>query len=234
MFEREHGVIIACDVDDLEKLKELVEKTYGIEGIVGYKIGANLALQYGLKNIMEEIDFHLPVIYDHQKAGTDIPYIAEKFAMACKKANIKGVIIFPMAGRKSEEAFIEAIFKYEMIPMVGGEMTHEAYLAEDGGFLLDDAPGRMYEIAAKKGVEYFILPGNKEEALKKYHLLLTSLINEPKYCMPGIGRQGGEIRKAFTVLRGYPCYAIVGSAIYKSENIEEAAKRFAKEAMEFE
>jgi len=35
-------------------------------------------------------------------------------------------------------------------------------------------------------------------------------------------------------LRGYPCYAIIGSAIYKSENIEEAAKRFAKEAMEFE
>ncbi len=234
MFDKEHGIIIACDVSDLKKLKELVEKTKGIEGVVGYKIGGNFALKYGLKNIVDEIDFQLPVIYDHQKAGTDIPYMADKFASACKIAGIKGIIIFPFAGPKSEEAFIEAIFKKGLVPMIGGEMTHEKFLAEDGGYIVDSAPAKIYEIAAKRGVKYFILPGNKEEALKKYHLLLTSIINEPKYCMPGIGRQGGEIRKAFTILRGYPCYAIIGSAIYKSENIEEAAKRFAKEAMEFE
>ncbi len=234
MFEKEHGVIIACDVDSIDELHNLVENTYDIEGIVGYKIGANLALKYGLKKIMDEVDFHLPVIYDHQKAGTDIPYIAEKFAKACRHAGMKGVIIFPQAGPRSEEAFIDAIFANDMVPMVGGEMTHAAYLAEDGGFLLDDAPARIYEIAAKKGVEYFILPGNKEEAIKKYHLLLTSRINEPKYCMPGIGRQGGEIRKAFSLLRGYAAYAIIGSAIYKSDDVAMAAKRFAKEAMEFE
>lgn len=234
MFEREHGIIVACDVENIEKLRYLVEKTYGIEGIVGYKIGANLALQYGLKKIMEEIDFSLPVIYDHQKAGTDIPYIAEKFALACKSAGIKGVIIFPQAGPESEKAFIDELMKQELLPMVGGEMTHACYLAEDGGFLLDSAPARIYEIAARKGVEYFILPGNKEEAIKRYHLLLTGLINEPKYCMPGIGRQGGEIRKTFAILRGYPAYAIVGSSIYKSKDMTEAAKNFAKEAMEFE
>lgn len=234
MFEREHGIIIACDVEDIEKLRELIEKTYGIEGIVGYKIGANLALQYGLKNIMGEIDFQLPVIYDHQKAGTDIPYIAEKFAKSCRISGIKGIIIFPQAGPVSEKAFIDAIFSNELVPMVGGEMTHPSYLAEDGGFLKDDAPSIMYEIACRKGVEYFIVPGNKEEAIKKYHILLTGLINEPKYCMPGIGRQGGEIRKTFAILRGYPSYAIVGSSIYKSENIEKKAREFAMEAMEFE
>ena len=234
MFEREHGIIVACDVENIEKLKDLVEKTYGIDGIVGYKIGANLAIQYGLKNIIDEIDFQLPVIYDHQKAGTDIPYIAEKFARACKISGVKGVIIFPQAGPVSEEAFIDAIFLNEMVPMVGGEMTHPSYLAEDGGFLKDDSPSKMYEIACKKGVEYFIVPGNKEEAIKKYHLLLTNLINEPKYCMPGIGRQGGEIKKAFSILRGYPSYAIVGSSIYKSDDIERKAREFAEEAIEFE
>jgi len=234
MFEKEHGVIIACDVESIEELRNIVEKTCSIEGIVGYKIGANLALQYGLKNILSEIDFSLPVIYDHQKAGTDIPYIAEKFALACKRAGIKGVIIFPQAGPRSEEAFIDAIISNEMTPMVGGEMTHACYLAEDGGFIIDTAPARIYEIAARKKVEYFILPGNKEEAIKKYHLLLTNLINEPKYCMPGIGRQGGEIRKTFAVLRGYPAYAIIGSSIYKSKDIAKSAKQFAKEAMEFE
>ncbi|MBC7080932.1 MAG: orotidine 5'-phosphate decarboxylase [Thermoplasmatales archaeon] len=234
MFEKRHGVIIACDVEELKKLKEVVEKTQGIEGIVGYKIGANLALKYGLKNIMEEIDFQLPVIYDHQKAGTDIPQIADKFAKACKEAGVKGVIIFPQAGPKSEEAFIDAIFRNEMVPMVGGEMTHEKYLYENGGFIVDSAPSKIYEIAVRKKVEYFILPGNKEEAIKKYHMIIANMMNEPKYCMPGIGRQGGEIKKAFRLLLGYPSYAIVGSSIYDSDDIEKSAKLFAKEVIEFE
>jgi len=234
MFEHEHGIIVACDVDDMEALKQLYDATHDIEGIVGYKIGANLALQYGLKNIMEEVKFSLPVIYDHQKAGTDIPRMGEKFARACRNAGVKGVIIFPQAGPESEKAFIDSIIANEMVPMVGGEMTHTAYLAEEGGFLKDDAPSRIYEIAAKKGVEYFILPGNREEAMKRYHLLISGMINEPKYCMPGIGTQGGSVTKAFSILRGCPAYAIVGSAIYKSRDMRNAAQKFAREAMEFE
>jgi len=234
MFEKNHGVIVACDVT-IDKMEELIEKTYGIEGIVGYKIGANLAIEHGLKEVVKKIKkYGLPVIYDHQKAGTDIPRMASPFAKACKNSGIDSVIIFPQAGPKSEVAFIEAIKENGMVPMVGGEMTHEAYLMEDGGFLRDDAPAAMYEIAAKNDVEYFILPGNKIEAIKKYHLLLANIINEPKYCMPGIGSQGGEIEKTFSILRGYDAYAIIGSAIYKSENIEEAARKFAKEAMKFE
>lgn len=234
MFDTQHGIIIACDVEDLRTLKALVEETNDIEGVVGYKIGANLALRYGLKHITDEIDFQLPVIYDHQKAGTDIPRMGEKFARSCSASGMDGVIIFPQAGPKSEEAFIDAIFRHNMTPMVGGEMTHEQYLCEDGGYLLDDAPLRMYEVAARKNVEYFIVPGNKSEAIKRYHLFLTGIINEPKYCMPGIGTQGGSITNAFTVLRGYAAYAIVGSAIYRSSDVKRAARSFAQEAMAFE
>lgn len=234
MFEKEHGIIVACDVE-FEKLHEILENTYSIEGIVGYKIGANLAIEYGLKNVVKEIKkYGLPVIYDHQKAGTDIPRMAEPFSKACKNSGISGVIIFPQAGPESEVAFIEAIRKNGMVPMVGGEMTHQAYLVEDGGFIRDDAPAAMYDIAAKNGVEYFILPGNKIEAIKKYHLQIVSTINEPKYCMPGIGRQGGSIENVFSILRGYSAYAIIGSSIYEADDIEKAAKKFAMEAMKFE
>lgn len=233
MFEKDHGIIIACDVK-LNRLKEIVEKTEDIEGVVGYKIGSNLAIEYGLRNVIEEMNTNLPIIYDHQKAGNDIPYIAPKFAAACRGAGVKGVILFPFAGVSSEEAFIDAIMENEMVPMIGGEMTHPGFLAEDGGFIRDDAPAKIYEIGAKKGVEYFILPGNKEEAVKKYHFFIASLINEPKYCMPGIGRQGGEIERIFRILRGYPSYAIIGSAIYNSRDIRESAIKFSREAMKFE
>lgn len=235
LFEEEHGIIIACDVFSIQKFEELVEKTCHIEGVVGYKVGAILALTYGLKELTSIVKehCHLPTIYDHQKAGTDIPQMAEKFAKICSNAGIKGFIIFPQAGPKTEGAFIDAILKENMIPLVGGEMTHPAYIEKDGGFIRNDAPEEMYRIGAKKGVEYFIIPGNKEDAIEKYHSLLSSLIKKPKYCMPGIGRQGGEIEKAFSLLKGFPSYAIIGSSIYNSKDIEKATKVFCKEALKF-
>jgi len=52
--------------------------------------------------------------------------------------------------------------------------------------------------------------------------------------MPGIGSQGGKIEKAFSILEGRSAYAIVGSAIYKSNDIEKAAKELCIEALKFE
>lgn len=236
LFEREHGIIVACDVLSIQKFEELVKKTCHIKGVVGYKVGAILGLTYGLKELTSVIKENCshPTIYDHQKAATDIPQMAEKFAKACSNAGIKGFIIFPQAGPKTEEAFIDAILKENMVPLVGGEMTHPAYSEKEGGFIRDGAPEEMYRIGAKKGAEYFILPGNRGDAIKKYHAFLSAMIKKPKYCMPGIGRQGGEIEKAFSLLRGFPAYAIIGSSIYKSEDIEKATKVFCKEALKFE
>jgi orotidine-5'-phosphate decarboxylase len=53
------------------------------------------------------------------------------------------------------------------------------------------------------------------------------------FCMPGIGRQGGDIKSVFEATEGIPAYGIIGSAIYKAPNIRAAAKRFCDEALEF-
>ena len=236
LFEKEHGVIVACDVLSIEHFRELVSRTYHIEGIVGYKVGATLGLSYGLGALSEIVREHcdLPLIYDHQKAGTDIPQMGEKFAEVCSSSGINSMIIFPQAGPETEKAFIRAIFEKNMVPMVGGEMTHTAYLEKEGGFIKNDSPERIYRVGAENGVEYFILPGNRYDAIKKYNEFLSEMISAPKYCMPGIGSQGGEIGKAFSILKGRSAYAIVGSAIYRSSNIENAAKGFCSEALKFE
>lgn len=236
LFNREHGLIVACDVLTLQKFEELIRKTCHVEGVVGYKIGAILGLTYGLKTLTSIIkeNCSLPTIYDHQKAATDIPQMATKFAKVCSHADIKGFIIFPHAGPVTEEAFIDAIIKEHMVPFVGGEMTHPAYIKKEGGFIRDDAPLEMYRIGAQKGTEYFILPGNREDAIRQYHQSLSTLIENPKYCMPGIGSQGGEISRTFTILKGFSAYAIIGSSIYKSNNIERTTKTFCKEALKFE
>ncbi len=236
LFEKEHGIIVACDVVSIEDFRELVSKTYHIEGIVGYKVGATLGLSYGLKTLTDIVKEYctLPMIYDHQKAGTDIPQMGEKFAEVCSNGGMRSVIIFPQAGPETEKAFIKAIFDKKMVPMVGGEMTHPAYLEKEGGFIKNDSPERMYSIGAESGAEYFILPGNRYDAIRKYNEFLSGILPSPKYCMPGIGSQGGKIEKVFSILKGRAAYAIVGSAIYKSDDMEKAAKEFCGEALKFE
>ncbi len=235
LFQETQGVIPACDVATIEEFQTLIERTCSIEGIVGYKVGCTLALRYGLPKLTEIAaeQTDLPVIYDHQKAGTDIPAMGAKFAEVCAEAGVKAVIIFPMAGPTTEKAFIEAILQKGLVPCVGGAMTHEKYLSGEGGFIGDDAPKEMYKIGAECGVEYFVVPGNKPGIIREYDTFISETVKEPKFCMPGIGVQGGEIRKAFEAVKGKEAYAIIGSAIYKSRDIEGAARRFCKEAMAF-
>jgi orotidine-5'-phosphate decarboxylase len=233
LFQLERGVIPACDVYDIKTFRTLIEATCNLEGVVGYKIGALVGLTYGLPQLVSIVKEYtdLPVIYDHQKAGTDIPQMGEKFATICAEAGIKGVIIFPQAGPQTEAAFIKSISEKGLIPLVGGEMTHQGYLAKEGGFIRDDAPVEMYTIAAEKGVEYFVIPGNKPEVIKQYHTLLSRMVNEPKYCMPGIGRQGGDIKAAFESLEGAAAYAIIGREIYEHKDMAAAARRFCDAAL---
>ena len=234
-FQLRYGVIVACDVESIDEFKRIVEETSSVEGIVGYKIGCLLALKYGFSQLMDTAkeSTDLPVIYDHQKAGTDIPQLGEGFAQVCADGGVSGVILFPQSGPATEDAFIKALFRRDLVPIVGGEMTHPKYLSNDGGFIRENAPVEMYKIAAENSVDHFVVPGNKPEVIKKYHEMLSSIVEEPKYCLPGIGRQGGDIESAFRYLEGAAAYAIIGSAIYKQTNVGDAAEVFCREALKF-
>jgi orotidine-5'-phosphate decarboxylase len=233
LFQLRRGVIPAGDVHDLTQFRNLVRATFELDGIVGYKVGALLGLTYGLPLVVSIVKEYtdLPVIYDHQKAGTDIPQLGEKFARVCAEAGIRGVIIFPQAGPETETAFIDALVAEGLIPMVGGEMTHPRYMAKDGGFIRDNAPLEIYQLAAARGVEHFILPGTKPAMMNRYHSVLSSLVKEPKYSMPGIGRQGGEIPAAFAAVGSAPAYAIIGASIYEQADMRSAAQRYCDEAL---
>ena len=95
MFETDYGVIVACDVKTLETLKSLVESTAQVRGIVGYKVGFILGLSYSLAEVVETIKdiTDLPVIYDHQKASTDIPEMGIEFATVMKNSGIDSGIV---------------------------------------------------------------------------------------------------------------------------------------------
>lgn len=219
----DRSIIPACDVDSLQKLKQLVKQTCSVEGIGAYKIGMEIVIPFGLKKVLEEVKdlTDLPVIYDYQKAGTDIPEIGARFAKACK--GVDAVIIFPQAGPVTEEAWIKAALNEKLSVIIGGEMTHEGYLESGGGFIANSAPKRIYEIAAKLGVKDYVLPGNKPERIKDYRRFLEHLGIDPVFYSPGLVAQGGEITESAKAAGPY-WHAIIGRALYNAKNINKMAK----------
>lgn len=228
MFNKDCGIILACDVSTLEDAESLAHLSIGVDEIVGYKIGFTLGLRFGLQQVIEVLKSinPLPVIYDHQKAGTDIPQMGEPFARTCRDGGVDGVIVFSQAGPKTLESFISGIIQNGMTPIVGAAMTHSGYLVSDGGFIIDDAPKSIFQIALEKGVKNFVLPGNKPELIRMYSAILSKQ-QGVSVMMPGIGSQGGELNIAFSECVGLKPYAIIGSAIYKAQNPSAALKSFA-------
>jgi len=225
MFRSKKGLIVACDVGDLGLLEGLVEATRDLEPIQGYKIGASLALRYGIGRAVETIRKRsdLPIIYDHQKFGTDIPEVCSGLLGALRDSGIDSLIMFPQAGVETLRASVRACVEEGIVPMVGGEMTHRGYLVSEGGYIENKGPERIYRDAAAMGVEYFVLPGNRPAPMERYRDLLGKAAASPKFLFPGVGGgQGGDMAKAFSILKGYPAYAIVGRGIYSRSDMRGA------------
>jgi len=225
LIKYDRSVIPACDVNTLEKLRKLVSETHDIKKIGGYKIGFTLALGFGLPSVVKLIReiTDLPIIYDHQKAGTDIPDMGEKFAEVCKRAGVDAIILTPQAGPTTEEAWIKSGQKQGLFVLVQGEMTHPKFKRSEGGFISDEAMNEIYLNAAQLGVNNFVVPGNKSDRIKHYKTLLENKVKDLTFFAPGFVAQGGEITEAANAA-GKSWHAIVGRGIYEAENIRKAAE----------
>ncbi|MBS4029002.1 MAG: orotidine 5'-phosphate decarboxylase [Ignavibacteriales bacterium] len=223
------SVIPSCDVSSLSLLKTLVKETTNIKGTGAYKIGFQLALAFGFSKVIDAIRKYssLPIIYDHQKAGNDIPEMGKRFAEACKDVN--AVILFPFTGPTSEREWIRAVKNQELGIIVGGEMTHKNFLESEDGFIRYDAPDDIYSIAADEGVNNFVVPGNKPEKIMQYKLLLEKKgIKNPVFYSPGFITQGGNVTDAVKAA-GTNYHAIVGRAIYEAKDIAKATEEIVKQ-----
>ncbi|HCR41968.1 TPA: hypothetical protein DIV45_01215 [Patescibacteria group bacterium] len=214
----ESGLILAADVSDLASLNRLVSTCAPFTEVVAVKIGFSLGLRFSLKEVVHSIKAvkNYPVIYDHQKAGTDIPAMGKVLASLCQEAGLESFIIFPQAGPKTLESFVVAAKEANLIPIVGLVMTHQSYLESEGGFIVDKAPDMILDLSLKLGVRNFVLPGTKTDIIRRYALKIFSMIGQASILMPGIGSQGGDIASVFQAAHQHHAFAIVGSAIYNS------------------
>lgn len=220
------SVIIAADVAG-DKLSPLVKATHDVPGIGGYKVGLALGLDISLPETVRRVrEFtNLPIIYDHQKAGNDIPAMGSEFARVCYKAGVDAIILFPFSSPVTERDWIKAAQDRGLSVWVGGHMTVPNFLESEDGFIADSAPERIYQIAAESWVTDFVVPGNKVEYVGKYRQLLSDLMGDGSFTLnaPGFITQKGEISE-FAHVAGKKWRAIVGSAIYKATDMRAAAE----------
>lgn len=216
IIDSNRSIIPACDVKTLSQLEKIVEVAKEFTQIKAYKIGPSLGLTYGLPLVVKLIKAHNPdaiVIYDHQKAGTDIPDSAEMFASTMAYANINAAIIFPMAGPSTQRAFINSLRAYSINTICGGEMTHKNYKISEGGYIDDTALEKMYTLAVELGVTNFVVPGNRADRIKTYKKLIEGRGVTPTFYSPGLVSQGGDLTEAGNAAGPY-WHAICGRAIY--------------------
>lgn len=221
---RDKSVIPACDVETLEQFEELVKQTADVEGIGAYKIGFELGLNFGLPKVVETARKYTdkPIIYDHQKAGTDIPDTGKNFARTMKKAGVDSVIFFPQAGPETERGWIYHALDNGLNVIVGGRMTHQAYAESEGGFITDKGALEMYKIAARTGINNFVVPGNKPEIIRQIQDTVEAEGVAPVFYAPGFVAQGGKLSETAKVA-GYRFHGIVGRGIYQAKDMHAAA-----------
>lgn len=231
MFSSDKGIILAADVGSLEELRKLASLASGFPEVVGLKLGFSLALRFGLPTVVRVArdSASIPLIYDHQKAATDIPAMGEPFAALCKDAGLDAVIFFPHAGPKTLEGFIAGAINHELVPIVGAVMSHPAFLQSEGGYMADDSAARIFRTSIDAGVKSFVLPGTKLDLIKTLAEGPLAPACPATVMMPGIGTQGGSLAAAFRAVGRHRPYAIIGSAIFKAPDPRAALEGFVQE-----
>ncbi|MBI4211617.1 MAG: orotidine 5'-phosphate decarboxylase [Deltaproteobacteria bacterium] len=223
IMNQTRSLIPACDLD-VEQYEKLLKETGNHPGIGAYKIGFMLGLSIGLPRAVEIARKYTdkPLIYDHQKAATDIPDTGKKFCKVCKDAGIDVVIFFPQAGPETEKAWITAAREEELGVIVGGLMTHKSYARSDGGWIADEAIMEMYRTAAKLGVSDYVVPGTKPQETVKIRDMLALEGIDHSFYSPGLGAQGGDIAQAAKAA-GAKFHAIIGRSLYNAKDMRSAA-----------
>ena len=244
LFKNGKGFIPACDVSELEKLEDVAFATLQVPGIKALKIGLELVIPFGLIEAVRSVErvrhtyklgLDVPIIYDHQKGGTDIPELGAKFAKAVKRSGADAIILFPFGGAKTEREWIKACEGEGLKVLVGGHMTQAEFLESEGGFIGDLSPERMFRIALELGVSDFILPGNKVPFVEKYRKIFQEYWSDGSYSIsaPGFIKQGGIISEAGAVA-GPVWNAIIGDKIYNAGRLTDmtaAAKMFTSQIL---
>lgn len=228
IISSKRSIVVATDVPTRTALEELVRAVSCVEGIGAIKLGflnAMEGLEASVDIVKRILGQDFPVIYDHQKAGTDIPDTGAEFAKKLKLAKVDAAILFPLAGPKTQEAWTKACFDAGLQVMTGGIMTHAKFLVSEGGYIADDSVEKIYRNACTWGCRHFVVPGTKLHWVARIRRWLIEELGEGNFVLyaPGFITQEGNISEC-ALAAGSEWHAIVGRGIYEKPSLMEKRK----------
>jgi orotidine-5'-phosphate decarboxylase len=206
-----------------------VKATTGLAGISGYKLGLSSVLRFGLKESMRRLQdlTDLPILYDHQKAGPDMPDMAKKYTAMCAEAGVDGLILFPVAGPTAVDGFVGEALKAGIAPVVGGEIPVPDYGVSGGGYMLDDALDRILARSVERGADHFVLPAHDPVKVRRWSSWIAKNVSDPFVFITGFGSLGGTVEGAFGASQDCARrFAIIGRLITESADPAGAAEKF--------
>jgi orotate phosphoribosyltransferase len=213
-LERDKGLIPACDVP-FEVFGDILEATHDIPEVVAYKLSGLRSGRKGWETWVETAKRHTdkPLILDYQKAGNDIPDLADDFMSDVKGTGFDAIIIFPFAGGLTHSEWTRAAFENDLEVLAGAEMTQPNFTVKEGGYISDEVLTKMFIRSARYGVNNFVVPGNKVENSKAYVAAIKEAVPGIKVSAysPGLVTQGGEISAVTENFDRW--YAILGRGV---------------------
>lgn len=222
------GIVPALDIDSPEHFELVVRETAKREGVAGYKLGLTSVLRFGLAESMRRLRdlTDLPILYDHQKAGPDMPDMAIRYTAMCKEADVDGLILFPVAGPTAVDGFVGEAVRAGLIPVVGGEIPVPDYCVSGGGYMLDDVLDRILVRSVANKADHFVLPAHDLKKTQRWSKWIAENVDSPMVLLTGFGALGGSIETSFAAASACKRrFAIVGRLITGAESPGDAAAK---------
>ncbi len=208
---RESRLVLALDETDGQKALAIAESVSGVVDAI--KINWPLVLSEGPQMITRLSEFS-DVICDFKVA--DIPNTVRLIVENSVSRGAAAVIVHAFTGDDSLQAAVEAANGAEIYAVT--EMSHPGALK----FTAKHAE-EMAAMGVECGVTGFIAPATRPDRIRAIREIIGP---DKKILSPGVGAQGG---KASDAISAGADYAIVGRAIYGSEDPRRSAEAFAED-----
>jgi orotidine-5'-phosphate decarboxylase len=203
-------LVLALDETDGKKALAIAESVGDVVDAI--KINWPLVLSEGPQMITKLSEMS-DVICDFKVA--DIPNTVRLIVENAVSRGASAVIVHAFTGDDSLKAAVEAAGDAEIYAVT--EMSHPG-----GKMFTAKHAEEMAKLGVECGVKGFIAPATRPERIAD----IRKIIGDAKILSPGVGAQGG---KASDAIKAGATYAIVGRAIYGSENPRESALSFAED-----
>lgn len=209
-MRKESRLVLALDETNGEKALAIANSVSGVVDAI--KINWPLVLSEGPQMITRLAELS-DVICDFKVA--DIPNTVRLIIENSVSRGASAVIVHAFTGDDSLRAAVEAADGAEIYAVT--EMSHPGAVM----FTAKHAE-EMARLGVECGVDGFIAPATRPDRIRA----IRTIAGDRKILSPGVGAQGG---KASDAISAGADYAIVGRAIYGSDDPRRSAEAFAED-----